>query len=206
MEDKTIRSRQTNEQREDIPSPSPPPPQTAHATDASNNNEDVTECPQRLPYDLNVMKEFIQPNKDDNYIPLMSAITLKKRKKMLFIPLEFQKIKIDALVDSGAYIKVISEQDAAKSQKEANASIIEKAPPPTFKMHYATIELENAFATYTLKFKIGDYTFKETFIIMTKTSYPVIGVAFLQRHYTIVDTAQGTIDFPKIQITLALTN
>ena len=55
-----------------------------------------------------------------------------------------------------------------------------------------------------MKFKIGDYTFEETFIIMTKTPYPIIGLAFLQKHSAILDTAQGTIDFPKIQITLAL--
>ena len=81
-----------------------PPPQTAHTTDASNNNKDVAECPQRLPYDLNINKEFIQHDKDDDYIPLMSANTLKKRKRMFFIPLELQKVKIYTLVDSGAYI------------------------------------------------------------------------------------------------------
>ena len=55
-----------------------------------------------------------------------------------------------------------------------------------------------------MQFKIGDYAFEETFIIMTKTSYPIIGLAFLRKHSAILDTAQGTIDFPKIQITLAL--
>ena len=55
-----------------------------------------------------------------------------------------------------------------------------------------------------MKFKIGDYTFEESFIIMTKTSYPIIGLAFLRKHSAILDTAQGTIDFPQIQITLAL--
>ena len=55
-----------------------------------------------------------------------------------------------------------------------------------------------------MKFKIGDYAFEETFIIMTKTSYPIIGLAFLRKHSAILETAQGTIDFPQIQITLAL--
>ena len=54
--------------------------------------------------------------------------------------------------------------------------------------------------------QIGDYTFEETFIMMTKTSYPIIGLAFLRKHSAIFDTAQGTIDFPNIQITLALTD
>ena len=64
----------------------------------------------------------------------MSAITLKKKKRMLFIPLDFENARIDALVDSGAYINVISERDADKIQNEANATIIAKAPPLPFKI------------------------------------------------------------------------
>ena len=37
-----------------------------------------------------------------------------------------------------------------------------------------------------------------------KTSYPIIGLAFLRKHSAILDTAQGTLDFPQIHITLAL--
>ena len=134
----------------------------------------------------------------------MSAITLKKKRRMLFIPLDFDNTRIDALVDSGAYINVISEKDADKIQTEANATRIARAPPPPFKIQYANTELEKARATYTMKFKIGYYAFEEIFIIMTKTSYPIIGLAILQKHSAILDTAQGTIDFPQIQITLAL--
>ena len=55
-----------------------------------------------------------------------------------------------------------------------------------------------------MRFKIGDYTFEETFIIMNQTSFPIIALAFLRKHAAILDTAQGTIDFPKIQITLTI--
>ena len=41
---------------------------------------------------------------------------------------------------------------------------------------------------------------------MNQTSFPMIGFAFIQKHAAILDTAQGTIDVPKIQITTALTN
>ena len=44
----------------------------------------------------------------------MSAIALKKKKRMLFLPVEFSTVKIDALVDSGSYINDISEKDAGK--------------------------------------------------------------------------------------------
>ena len=62
--------------------PSPPPPsQTAPAAEAHDNNEDTTECPPTLNEDLDVIKEFIQHDKDDDYITLMSEIALKKKEK-----------------------------------------------------------------------------------------------------------------------------
>ena len=41
---------------------------------------------------------------------------------------------------------------------------------------------------------------------MNQTSFPIIGLAFLRKHAASLDTAQGIIDFPKIQITMALTD
>ena len=205
IEDKTIWSRQAREQRENTASLSPSP-QTAPATAIAVEDEEITECHPTLPEDLDVIKEFIQHDKNDDYIPLMSAITLKKKKRMLFLPVDFNSVKIDALVDSGAYINAISERDAEKLRQHANQCIIHKAPPPPFKVQYANAELEQPLATYTLRFKIGNYTFEETFIVMNQMSFPIIGLAFLRKHAAILDTAQGTIDFPKIQITMALTD
>ena len=169
-------------------------------------DEVTTECPSKLPEDLDVIKEFIQHDKYDDYIPLMSAIALKKKKRMLFLPIEFKTVKIDTLDDSGAYINAISERDAEKLRQNAIQCIVNRAPPPPFKVQYANAELEQPLATYTIRFKIGEYTFEETFIIMNQTSFPINGLAFLRKHAAILDTAQGTIDFPKIQITMALTD
>ena len=41
---------------------------------------------------------------------------------------------------------------------------------------------------------------------MKQTPFPIFGLPFLRKHAAILDTAQGTIDFPKIQITMALTD
>ena len=112
IEDKTIWTQQAKEQRGATNQTVSPPTTTPELPTQDNNHADdeVTECPQQLPYDLNIIKEFIQHDKDDDYIPLMSAITLKKKKRMLFIPLDFENTRIDALVDSGAYINVLSER------------------------------------------------------------------------------------------------
>ena len=125
---------------------------------------------------------------------------------MLFLPIEFNNVKVDALVDSGAYINAISERDAEKIKRNACQCIVIKAPPPPIKVHYANAELEQLLATDTLRFKIGNYTFEETFIFTNQTSFPIIGLEFLRKHAAILDTAQGTIDSPKIQITMAPTD
>ena len=109
-------------------------------------------------------------------------------------------------VDSGAYINAISETDAEKTKHFASKCIIYKAPPPTPKVEYANAELEQPLATNTMRFKIGDYTSEETFIFMNQTSFPIIRLAFLRKHAAILDTPQRTLDFPKIQITMALTD
>ena len=43
------------------------------------------------------------------YMPLSSTIVLKRKKEMLYVPLDFENgLKIDALVDSGAYVSAIA--------------------------------------------------------------------------------------------------
>ena len=113
IEDKTLWTRKSGEHT--IDSSAPPPPQTAPASAVTDNNEEQTEGPPPLPEDLDVIKEFIRHGKNDDYIPLMSATALKKKKRMLFLPVELNTVKIDALVDSGAYIIAISERDAEKN-------------------------------------------------------------------------------------------
>ena len=48
---------------------------------------------------------------------------------MLVLMVELDNVKIDELVDSGAYINVISESDAEKIQHNASQCIINKAHP-----------------------------------------------------------------------------
>ena len=124
---------------------------------------------------------------------------------MLFRPVEFNKVKIEAIVDLGAYINAICEGNAEIIRHKANQGLFNKVPYPLFKVQYANAELEQPLATYTMRFKIGDYTFVEKFIIMTQTLFPIIGLAFLRKHSSILDTDQGTKDFPRVQITRALT-
>ena len=52
-----------------------------------------------FPASLNSIKEFIIHKDNNSYIPLISTIPLKKRRRMLYLPLEFGEITMDGLVD-----------------------------------------------------------------------------------------------------------
>ena len=57
------------------------------------------------------------PVTNEQYIPIFSAVTLKKKKKMLFAPMDLQDLTLDALIDSGALVNCISETDYNKSSR-----------------------------------------------------------------------------------------
>ena len=45
------------------------------------------------------------------YMPLSSTIALKRKKEMLYVPLDFENgLKIDARVASGAYVNAIAQE------------------------------------------------------------------------------------------------
>ena len=56
------------------------------------------------------------------YMPLSSTIVLKRKKKMLYVPLNFKNgLTIDALVDSGAYVSAKAQElDRNKKQSPSN--------------------------------------------------------------------------------------
>ena len=50
----------------------------------------------------------------EQVIPLFATMMLKRRKRMLYVPLDFDEITLDALVDSGASFSIMSETDVKK--------------------------------------------------------------------------------------------
>ena len=49
---------------------------------------------------------------DEVYLPLTSTVVLKRKQEMLYVPLDFENIlTVDALVDSGAFVSAIAQDD-----------------------------------------------------------------------------------------------
>ena len=46
---------------------------------------------------------------DEVYLPLTSTVVLKRKQEMLYVPLDFENnLRVDALVDSGAFVSAIT--------------------------------------------------------------------------------------------------
>ena len=125
-----------------------------------------------FPIALNSIKEYITERDGDTYIPLHSTIVLKNRRRMLYLPLEFGELTMDGLVDSGAFINAMSWSDYNAIKMNSDTCVIKEYPQPPFKIECANAQLEQHIATADIQFNIGTYTFTDTFVILSKTSFP----------------------------------
>ena len=159
-----------------------------------------------FPTSLNSIKEYVAEKDGETYIPLHSTIVLKNRRRMLYLPLEFGEITMDGFVDSGAFINAMSWSDYNAIKMNSDSCVIKEYPQPPFKIECANAQLEQPIATADIQFNIGTYTFTDTFVILSKTSFPIIGLNFMRNHQAVIDTANGTINFPHVEMTLAMTD
>ena len=125
---------------------------------------------------------------------------------MLYLPLEFGERTMDGLVDSGAFINAMSWSDYNTIKMNSDSCVMKEYPQPPFKIECANAQLEQPIATADIQFNIGTYTFTDTFVILSETSFPIIGLNFMRTHQAVIDTANRTINFPHVEMTLAMTD
>ena len=113
---------------------------------------------------------------------------------------------MDGLVDSGAFINAMSWSDYNAIKMNSDNCVIKEYPQPPFKIECANAQLEQPIATADIQLNIGTYTFTDTFVILSMTSFPIIGLNFMRNHQAVIDTANGTITFPHVEMTLAMTD
>ena len=103
------------------------------------------------------------------YLPLTSTVVLKRKQEMLYVPLDFDNIlTVDALVDSGAFVSAIAQDDLETIKQKAPNNILKIDDPPNFQLQVANGQLEKPLSTATLKIEIGDNSFGEHFILKKK--------------------------------------
>ena len=118
---------------------------------------------------------------------------------MLYILLDFENnLTVDALVDSGAFVSAIAQDDLETIKQKAPNNILKFGDPPNFQIQVANGQLEKPISTATLKFEIGDNSFAEHFIVMKKLTGPIIGLHFMRNNSVVIDTTHGLIHFPHL--------
>ena len=133
------------------------------------------------------------------YMPLSSTIVLKRKKEMLYVPLDFENgLTIDAVVDSGAYVSAIAQNELDRIKQQSPSNILKIDDPPNFQIQVANGQLEKPTATATFKFDIGHHIFAEHFVVMNNLTGPIIGLHFKRHNSVVIDTTHGLIHFPHL--------
>ena len=182
---------------------------------AIDSSPTSTQTPTRELYNPEEDEDWIHTNKQLNEIvitdpdtsekclPIFSAINLKKKRKMLFAPMDFNNLSVDALVDSGALVSCLPESEYQKIKSVSPDNILKEMDPPTFKLQVAKGDIQTPTKTVQLQFELGDWTFKETFIVATKMTGPILGLTFLKNNSAILDVSQALLHFPHLTYAIA---
>ena len=133
------------------------------------------------------------------YLPLTSTVVLKRKKEILYVPLDFKiNLMVEALVDSGTYVSAIAHNDLDTIKKTAQSSILKVDDPPNFQIQVANGHLEKPLATVTLKNEIRDNIFAHYFVVLKNLTGPMIGLHFMKNNSVVIDTTYGLIHFPHL--------
>ena len=133
------------------------------------------------------------------YLSLTSTVVLKRKQETLYVALDFEKnLTVHALVDSGAFVSAIAQDDLETIKQKAPNNILKIDDPPNFQIQVANGQLEKPLSTATLNFETGDNSFAEHFVVKKKLTGPIIGLHFMRNNSVVIDTTYGLIHFPHL--------
>ena len=70
---------------------------------------------------------------------------MKRKQEMLYVPLDFENnLTVDALVDSGAFVSAIAQDDLDTIKQKAHKNILKIDDPPNFQIQVANGQLEKS--------------------------------------------------------------
>ena len=71
---------------------------------------------------------------------------MKRKQGMHYLPLDFENnLTVDALVDSGAFVSAIAQDDLETIKRKAPNNILKIDEPPNFQIQEANGQLENHY-------------------------------------------------------------
>ena len=161
------------------------------STDSQNAEQHITTTPNKemttppLTTATPLIVEGLVRDEQTNelYFPLTSTVVLKRKQEMIYVPLDFDtNHTVDALVDSGAFVSAIAQDDLEMIKQKAPNNILKIDEPPNFQIQVANGQLEKPLSTATLTFEIGHNGFAEHFVVMKKLTGPMIGLHFMRNN------------------------
>ena len=166
------------------------------STDSQNAEQHITTTPDKemttppLTTATPLIEERLVRDEQTNelYLPLTSTVVLKRKQEMLYVPLDFENNHtVDALVDSGAFVSAIAQDDLETMKHKAPNNILKIDDPPNFQKQVANGQLEKPVSTATLKFEIGNNSFAEHFVVRKKLTWPN-NQHFMRNNSVVIDT------------------
>ena len=112
---------------------------------------------------------LITKGSEPNCIPLSTNINLNCKKRMLYFPIYFGELTIDALTGTGAIFSAFPEMDLRKILSTISNP---RKSAPNFQVKVANGQLETPKSTFELKFENGEVKFYEILIVMVNWRDP----------------------------------
>ena len=110
----------------------------------------------------------------------------------MYIPLKIEMgLTVDSVVESGAYIRAIAQNELDRIRQKATAIILRINEPPNFDLQVGKGQFEKPLAKATLKIIFADHTLAEHFVVMKNMTGLIIGLHFTKHNSVFIDTTQG---------------
>ena len=171
-------------------------------TDIQNTEQHVTTTPPVTSATPLIEEALVRDEQTNEvYIPITSTVVRKQKQVMLYVPLDFENnLTVDALVDSGAFVSAIAQNDLDTKKCKASNNVLKVDDPPIFQIQVANGQLEKSLWTATLKFESGDNSLAEHFVVMKKLTGLINGMHFMRNNSVVIDRTHGLIHFPHLTV------
>ena len=117
--------------------------QNAEQHVVTTTNGDTTTSPLTTATPLSEEGLVRDEQTNEKYLPLTCTVVLKRKQEMLYVPQDFENnLMVDALVDSGAFVSAIAQDDLETIKQKAPNNILKIDDPPNFQIQVANGQLE----------------------------------------------------------------
>ena len=128
---------------------------------------------------------------------------LQYKRTLYYVPIVAGHVKLDALVDTGAFSSAISLQEFGKLQEQKNVKVVfdvKKITNESVRVANGTVVSIKFRANIQLKF--AGQTFVEEFMILEKMNSVILGAPFFEKNNITIDLVNKRLNCPDFTLQL----